>query len=50
MLKLNMAECEARLGHMAAALSLHRRYVRSFKTPLDRLVAAARFGAIVIDA
>ena len=46
-LLFEMAACYARSGKMKQAYQAHRRYVRQFRKPSERLVAAARFGTIV---
>ena len=46
-LLFEMAACQGKSGAMRRAFELHRRYVDSFKDPVKRLVAAARFGAIM---
>lgn len=45
----DMAACQARLGKMRQAFALHRRYVRHFRKPAERLVAASRFGKIMVE-
>ena len=45
-----MARCSLRLGQLQQALDLHRRYVNRFTGPLQRLLAAARFGELLDDA
>lgn len=46
-LLFEMAACQGKAGAMQRAFELHRRYVDSFRDPVKRLVAAARFGAIM---
>ena len=46
-LLFDMAACYARLGKMPQAFAFHRRYVDRFKKPVERLVAAARFGQVM---
>jgi hypothetical protein len=49
-LLFEMARCSLRLGKLQQALGLHRRYVATFGEPLQRLLAAARFGELLDDA
>jgi hypothetical protein len=42
-----IARCYMRLDKRELALAVHRRYVRSFRDPVERLVAAARFGSLL---
>lgn len=42
-----IARCQARAGQLPRAIATHRRYVRTFSDPGQRLSAAARFGELV---
>jgi tetratricopeptide (TPR) repeat protein len=46
-LLFEMAATYGRMGKMQKAFDLHRRYVDSYRDPLKRLVAAAKFGSIM---
>ena len=45
-----IARCQMRTGQLDQAVATHRRYVRAFREPRQRLAAAARFGVLVQEA
>jgi hypothetical protein len=46
-LRFEMVRCLHAMGELERAVRAHRLYVASFRSPLERLVAAARFGELV---
>lgn len=46
-LRFEMVRCLVAMGELERAARAHRLYVASFKAPLERLVAAARFGELL---
>lgn len=49
-LLLEMARCYVHTGQMAQAILAHQHYTHTFTAPAERLIAAARFGALVQEA